>query len=66
MRYKKCKPRPITLNLDRQNLLNLMRSIKIIQKMNDRKLLINEDKATIGGNTRKIYLWSDRGSSKSI
>ena len=66
MRYKKCKPRPITLDLERQNLLKMIFSIKIIQKMKERKLLINVDEATIGRNTKSEYSWSERGSSRAI
>ena len=33
MRYKKCKSRPITYDLERQNLLKIMFSIKIIEKI---------------------------------
>ena len=66
MRYKKCKSRPITLDQERQNLLKIMFSIKIIEKMKERKLLINVDEATVGRNTRNKYSWSDRWCSKSI
>ena len=43
-----------------------MFSIKIIEKMKERKLKINLDEVTVGRNTRNEYSWSERGCSKSI
>ena len=64
--YKKGNSRPITLNIDRVELLRNPFWIKIASRLSEIKLLINIDECSITRSTKANYSWLKTGMSCSV
>ena len=64
--YKKCSSRPISVNLDKINLLRKIFWIDFTEKIDNNTLIANCDECVITRNTKQNYSWSKISSNKEF